>query len=82
MMSKKIKNIMFMLILYIAGFCMGCSWIFKRKYEYEKSLCCRVDKLRRIIGVLDYWLELKEYEKNISYYFKQMNFKNIAVYGD
>ena len=81
MMSKKIKNIVFMLILYIAGFCMGCSWIFKRKYEYEKSLCYRVDKLRRIIGVLDYWLELKEYEKDISYYFNQKNNKNIAVYG-
>lgn len=60
---------------------MGCSWIFKRNYEFTKNQCKRGDKFARMFRLLNRWLELIEDRKAITNYLEKMNYSNIAIYG-
>lgn len=68
-------------IAYIVGFCMGCSWIFKRNLEFVKKQCKRGDKFYRMFYILNLWLTHKEDGKEIVTYFEKMNYHRIAIYG-
>lgn len=80
-MIKTICCLLTMVITYIVGFCVGASWIFKRNFEFTKKQCERGDKFWRMFGVLNYWMKLKEDNKDITLYFKEKNYEHIAIYG-
>lgn len=80
-MIKVLLLILVIVIVYITGFCMGCSWIFKRNYEFTQKQCKRGDKFWRMLKVLNVWLDINEDGKKITDYFYLMNYKNVAVYG-
>jgi len=80
-MIKIFVCLLFMMVVYIVGFCMGASWIFKRNFEFTKKQCERGDKFSRMFGLLDYWLKLKEDKKDITFFLKKMSYNNIAIYG-
>lgn len=80
-MLKVILGILVIVIVYIVGFCMGCSWIFKRNFELVKKQCERGDRFSRMFRALNQWLTLKEESREIAEYFRNMNYHNIAIYG-
>lgn len=80
-MIKAVIVLLVAIIVYIIGFCMGCSWIFKRNYEFTKEQCKRGDKFWRMFQAANCWLDILEDNKNIINYFKARNFNNVAVYG-
>lgn len=80
-MIKVIVRFLSAVLVFIMGFCMGCSWIFKRNYEFTKDQCRRENKYIRMFGVLDYWFEMKRKHKEIETYFRNNDFRTIAVYG-
>lgn len=80
-MIKAVVSVLFIVVVYIVGFCMGASWIFKRNFEFTKKQCERGDKFSRMFGLLNYWFKLKEDKKDISLFLKKMNYNNIAIYG-
>lgn len=68
-------------VIFIVGFCMGCSWIFKRCFSFTKEQCKRGDKFTRMFRLLDRWMQLKENDKTIICYMNEMGYSNIAIYG-
>lgn len=68
-------------VIFVVGFCMGCSWIFKRCFKFTKEQCRRGDKFVRMFRLLNYWMQLKESGKSITCYMKKMGYNNIAIYG-
>jgi len=80
-MIKVIARFLSAVLVFIVGFCMGCSWIFKRNYEFTKDQCRRENKFIRMFGVLNYWFEIKREHKEIETYFRNNDFHTIAVYG-
>ena len=68
-------------IALIIGFCIGCSWIFKRNFQLTKEQCKRGDKFLRMFGVLNHWMQLREEHKDTIHFLKTNGYNHIAIYG-
>lgn len=80
-MIKIVLNILTLGVVYIVGFCVGCSWIFKKNFKLVKEQCKRGDRFSRMFRVSNHWLTLKEEGREVKKYFENENYHNIAIYG-
>lgn len=53
----------------------------KKKNSEIQFLSEQNNKMRDDYYLLNHWIELKNFDKNISTYFEEMGYKRIAIYG-
>lgn len=78
---KKMIYILSIVVSFFIGMLYGKL---KKKSADQKIISAQTDeinKFREFFGILNYWLTLKEENKNLEIYFQKYNYKTIAIYG-
>lgn len=75
------KGILWSLLLWIAGFCIGIIFMIYRCGYILNSKQRRVDKFYSYFSLLDQWLLCKERNYKFTDFFSKNNIKSVAIYG-
>jgi len=75
------KNKSALAVAGLAGFIIGVVIVRQTAWKLIKKLQTSIYKNLRLFLMMDKWVEIKQNGKNLSQYFENKHYKEIAIYG-